>query len=737
MITFEQHRAALRKAADAGDMEAVREIESVMDTYPEAAAFNEAPEPAMNMENLGLGLKEAAIGIKDKVVGAWDGSVNFGVQGGNILEENILGLRDGHNRLLKSGAEMMGLNSDYSTDSLSIVNSELEANKRQQALVPDGIAKTLGGVAGEIVTAAPLIPLGAPAGLLRGAAAVSAEGFALEAATTAGSWEDRAVAGGWGALGGAVGGSVAPLVGKLYRSLKLKGAAKGAYADDALAREAQGLPVAKNQAGLTAEGDARVLSARNDGGYELDRIDAERLGIPERENLFTSSDTDWSLRQKAQTGEVIEKAESFVPNYKVDATGARESSASVREQAGQELAGGFKAIREADEAAVKQAYQAVSDSAGKDTVISIPNLRGKLQAHIEELLDAGDTATASGLKRMMDRHAPTAPQSALSKAGFLDAKGNPMPAKVNNNVEMSVEDAMTLRKGVTNLYKNGEDNANRITENFKTDLDDAVGESSLGGAGEESIQLFRSATAKARENFVKWDGKGVKGKITKTGVDPNSFAQDPVTTMNRLLGKGQLEELREVKRVVDLNPSLKGAWDKAANVMKLEALEKAMSKEGEFSSAKFAAVMKDLTPQKMEILFGKKEAEEIAKAMRAWNLRGQGSNNLGRGNKSGTAASLTQAATLGGFSMLGIPLPFVAPIAKTVKGWVGMSQNSSTIKALANNSLPPQAAKEAKRNLKASLAKELGIEDIDKYNNVLTMALRNAIRSSIASDGEQ
>jgi len=76
-------------------------------------------------------------------------------------------------------------------------------------------------------------------------------------------------------------------------------------------------------------------------------------------------------------------------------------------------------------------------------------------------------------------------------------------------------------------------------------------------------------------------------------------------------------------------------------------------------------------------------------------------------------------------------------MAKTVKGWAGMSQNSSTIKALANNSLPPQAAKEAKRNLKASLAKELGIEDIDKYNNVLTMALRNAIRSSIASDGEQ
>jgi hypothetical protein len=172
-------------------------------------------------------------------------------------------------------------------------------------------------------------------------------------------------------------------------------------------------------------------------------------------------------------------------------------------------------------------------------------------------------------------------------------------------------------------------------------------------------------------------------------------------------------------------------------VKKLEALEKAMSKEGEFSSAKFATVMKDLTPQKMEILFGKKESEEISKAMRAWNLRGQGSNDLGRGNKSGTAASLTQAATLGGFSMLGIPLPFVAPIARTVKGWVGVTENAATIKALANNSLPPKAAKEAKRNLKASLAKEMGITDLEKYDKVLTMALRNTIREYTTSDGEQ
>ena len=360
---------------------------------------------------------------------------------------------------------------------------------------------------------------------------------------------------------------------------------------------------------------------------------------------------------------------------------------------------GFDANRAADDSAVTKAYEAVSSSVGKTTVITIPNLRSKLQSHIEELLDAGENATAAGLKRMLDRHAPRPEESALSKLGFLDAKGNPLPSKVNNDITLSVEDAMALRKGVTNLFRRGENNTNRITESFKFDLDTAVSQSSLGGAGQQSVDLFRTATSTARGNFEKYRKGTTAEKATKLDADGNA-AKTPTQRMDDLWNSGSIEKVRTFKEQFKGQPKMLDEIERSANSKIMEAIDAAMdNKASDFNSKMFTNTFLKWTPSfRIEVL-GKEGAEALAKFERSVKLQGSTASKTGQHTNSGTAAALARRDLVDGAIKLVGKLGLAKmPLARTLLE--GAAEGKQKLRVASNRT---RVADDARRLLDGNL----------------------------------
>ena len=608
-----------------------------------------------------------------------------------------------------------------------------------------------GELAGEVISTLPAG--GLLAGAVRGTTLAgratmlaATEGAAVEGLVTRGDAATRGEAAFYGVAGGAVGSEVLKRGGNLYRSQKLRSEANKQYDAADVARERDGLPTASDPAGLTTTGDARVKAAKNDGGYELDRVDAERVGFDERENLFTESDPDWANRQKVQVSDVTKRAEAFIPEYKANANGVRQSAAAVRETAGQDITRGLSSARKKDKQAVSDAYTALEAQLG-DTKIPVKELRATLDRmvngvkneageQIELGLPIGDSTNITAMNKLINDYlGAKGPDTVTTSRVMGRAPVEQITPGVRKDY-LTTQEARDFKDQVSSLYTDGKagNSANNRLEDLKGEIDRQTLEGAVS-VGDTTVQQGVDTVRMARDNFAVWNDKGVKGKMTKLGIDPGAFAQDPVTTMNQLLGNGQLAQLEELKRFMGMRPQMKAAWDKLTNVPKLEALEAALTVKGEFSGAAYAKKIGDLSPQKQELLFGKEGAAEINRAMRAWSLRGAEPGKLGKANKSSTASSAAaQGATLAGFSVLGIPLPLVAPMIRGLKSWVGITANSATIKSLANNSLPPVAAKAAREKLKAGIAKEMGITDLAKYDKVLTMLLRNTIRESMTQE---
>lgn len=617
MKTFEQHRAALRKAADAGDMGSVREIEAIMDTYPEAEAFNDTPaSPEMNMQNLGRGLKEDAVGIKDKAVGAWDGLGNFIEQGGNILEENYLGVKDGVLRADQAFAEFKGQSHIDKSDSLDRVNADLEANRRRQALVPDGVGKVLGGIAGEVVTAAPLLATGAGvgAGILRGASLGAAEGAGFEFATNAGSLVDRVKTGAIGAVGGAAGGALVPSLGKGVGYLRRRSDAKKIYANDNL--------------GNTEAGD-RAMREAEEIGVPLDRVDAEGRGFDARklaqdanQNIAGASEYTKALNESSQqTTEAGRRG--IAPGGDIRATDDIQGTRQLVNESAENVQKGFDANREASERLVTDAYEGIRviDSKSK---IPIPGV-------VNDLKDLAYNSVTG-----IDEHV----LKIFKRNGLIDPTdargiGSDGLSRLKVGNDITVDQAVKVRKQLTRLFNPNNPSANQELEEIKNLFDDAILNAARNNsrglavtpeqiAAREGLQQAAEAVSAARKNFVEYRRGTTAEKATRLNADGNA-SKTPAQRMDDLWSKeGNVDALRTQKASLEGQPKALEALEQSANGKVMSLIDQFTNpKSGRFNSTGFSKAIKGWSDEFREEMLGKKGKEFLDKFERTTALQGR------------------------------------------------------------------------------------------------------------------
>lgn len=656
--TIEQLNAGIKQAHAEGKMDIARDLatQAMALQQQQQQPQQEAPQERLGYfdaesytpENLYASAEQR---VKGFVAGVGD----FVEQGGNSLEENVIGLRDGALRADQYIQNAAGNTSVNHQDALDGLNEELAVNRRRQALVPDGIGKTLGGIGGEVVTAAPLLGLGVPGGIIRGAAAGAAEGFALESLTNAGGLVDRANAGVTGAVGGLIGGALVPAVGKGVGYLGRKGQAKDIYANENL--------------GHTAEGDLAMREAE-EIGVPLDRVDAQKQGYAARGDVQNAQLPEY-VKYRDEIGETTAQAGRDKISELGDIRGDGGTPA-LRSNSANEIQKGLDANRVADDEAVKAAYKSVADDVGTETKLSVPNMRANLQTHIEELLDVGEEAAAKGLQRQLDRHAP-------------------------EGADISVQGMMDLRKGVTKLWKPNAGTSNRIVEEFKMSLDDTMSTSSLGGAGQQSVDGFKTATQTARANFEKYRRGTTAEKATRLNADGNA-AQVPTEMMDKLFTKGNVDDLVSFKKQFEGQPELLAKVEQSANGKLMGMIDSAMdNKAGDFNSKNFRTAMKNWTPEFREELFGKEGAEALGKFERSTKLQGSTTSRQGNHTNSGTAPALERM-----FDFLGqLPLVRSSPFATGLLS-VGKATSGKLSRAAKRSGLED----DARRLMEGNLPKE-------------------------------
>jgi len=536
-----------------------------------AAAPVEAPEEDLpvTLGNLGRGVVEAGQGIADKAGAAWD-QLGSGIrQTANIVDENRIGFMQAKENLLQSGGDLIGANTDYTRDSLDILADEGARNIQRQAAVPDGIGKTIGGFAGEALSAAPLLGAGAPAGLLRATGAAALENGVFEGLTTQGDLKERGIA---AATGAAFGGLAAPVVrgaGSLINKVRTGKAGRVVRADESI--------------GNTPEGDARIAEAR-EVGIELDRVDAEGVGQTGRQDIIDSGNPEYATsRFNANEANIQAGRDNISPLG--DVRGTSGSTQELSEDSADSVARIFEENRVADDKSVNDAYQLVSDTVGGDTAIPLPDLRPKVAQGIEDLLDLGETGSASGLTRLMDRLTPD---------------GSPV----------SVRDIIKLRKASGRLHKQGNDEANRVIGILKNDLDEMM--ATLPGGGPVAA-AFGDATATARANFAKYKRGSVAEKATRLSPDGN-LAIPAKKQMDQLWKSNDTAQLRDRKAQMSEEGLVE--LERSANSKIMESLD-AASKGSRFNGQQFSDTWAKTDKAFKEEMFGEEGAEALAKFSRS------------------------------------------------------------------------------------------------------------------------
>jgi hypothetical protein len=707
--TIEQLNSGIKKAAADGNMDMARRLSRrALDMQKEEAQVNETGLSAEDQELFGSTTDSPIFG---------DGRMNQFVTGMGRGATNLAeGAKDLYMRT--QGSEAAGGRTVEQEDSLDRFNRKAD---EERALYERGFGDsgwaTAGEITGEVLPS--IIPGMGIANGIRGTAMASrtglvaaGEGGLTEFVAKRGTLGERAVAGGIGAVTGGLADKVLGYASHKYRSNKI---------DDIYTMELGEKPSIRvedsaNPIGLTAEGQARKQQALDDGGYRLDAADSENesFALREREALQTQGTPEYLDMRAAQQTDITARANKLNgEGYQYNAAMPDEASKLYLDGA-EDVGKSLRDLRSADKDAVSKAYKDLEDSIG-DRDLDVGTLSSDIDALVKEKLPYGDKALGKDIKAIRDLY--------LNKDTGVD--------------KLTARDARKFVDELSSLYQDGASKkaSNGRLEEFKS----LVNKRALEGAdaiGDSSVRQGLDTVRLAKENFATWNEKGLLGKITKYGVDGESFAKNPLKSMNTILAKGNAEEVVKIKEYMQGKPELSAAWDKVADAKRMELTAAALkANPNEFSHKAYFAAMDKMDYKMREALWGKEGADEMERTVRAWGLRNQKPETGATLNNSGSAASISgaqQIAGLGVAGYFGIPLQMLAPAMRILKGQSKNHGFDVAAKALNNGSLPPAAVKKARLELRQNIADRLDGVDANRDKNYLDALILN-----LESGGEQ
>lgn len=646
--------------------------------------------------------------------------------GDGALNSLAIGMDKGFTNVI-DGARDLYNRATGDDDALARINKEADYGDAAFNRDFDGDWWAKGGeLGGEVIATAPLggvtAKLGAGAMAAgRTARLAAAEGFAAEALTQRGGLQDRAVAGAGGAVGGAAG------------DLALKGVGRVARAHLSNV-DANGIK-ARHLADDT-DAAARVRQAAEDGGYQLDAVDAERRGYLEREALRGNDQYD-TFKQGQHT-DIIDKARSFLPE---DAQGAVGQGAKMREAAADDLFAALKSKKDYSEAEVDAFYEEWRRSMGGEKV-PLPGLEEKLTKFLDpvdgEILNA-DKATGEGIREVLTKYGMLGnPESSIR-----DAAGNPI-AKGG----FSVGQIEKVRQELNGYYTPGlSKTGKRALEQAKEIVDEHVALHAFKGLKDESVQTLykgQKATEGYRIHQGTWGNKTFLGKLTRAGIDGTGFAESPTKALRSLLSQDKVADLQKLKDVMEFgDEAQRAAWKNITELPLIEALEAGLKgSPNELGIAAFERALPK-SPKARQLLWGDK-SDDIDKAIRAWKLNGTKPPQKGNINTSNTAMvhdALSVGARVGAASGLmgrvGQLLLAVPSAMKMVRTGIRNGAREIDVQRLVDGQLPQAAEAKLMKEMKEEMIAAYGDASIAKYDNALNLIIRNTIREMYTGDSAE
>ena len=545
------------------------------------------------------------------------------------------------------------------------------------------------------------------------------EGFLTESVTRRGDAQERLGAGAVGLVGGYAGDLVMKGIGKGVSKYR------GSW-------DEHGVIAKHREAGEAA--DKLQQQALDDGGFELDRVDATGVGRNEREALRgTSEFQDYRAIQERQ---IRNKAESFLPDDLRGVDGTVDDK--IGDSAGKVWGSVREQMTEAG-AAVDTNYYKWRESLGNEE-IELPDLAGdigklmngdgtkaglntsiltELDEPIAEIMKkygliADDTA--EGLKHLVDTDGRR-----IGTSGFTAAR-----------IEEMMQDLNAVHRRTKNSDTQGA--IGRIKEMVNEHVDQNMAK--LSSSSVESINLGRAATASRREYSEKWSSKSFLGNLNKKGLNGQEWAKDPKAAFRSMMNTGKKQDLMLMKAAVDESGDkvMQAEFRKLSYMPMLEALEKSVdSSTDAISTKRFTDMMKGIDTDVQKALWGEETYDAMQRAMRAWKLHGKKPSQKGAMNNSNTAfvhnmmgaAIRASAAAGGGQQMLVFNSLFNAGKALADAG-----AKQADADLLMAGKLPKAAQDRLEAFMKDNIKKAYGDPDMAKFDKLLSLVVRNSIREA-------
>lgn len=665
----------------------------------------ELSERAMRMDQQSASENEELFGSTTSSSLLGDGAANSALIGvGKGFSNVIEGATDAYHRL--AGNE----------DALDRVNKRADYGDSAFSRDFEGDYWAKGGeIAGEIGATLPLA--GAAGAAFRGASvgkaalgAATLEGAAAEGLTQRGGLQERGAAAGMGAAFGAGGDLVMKGAGRIGRRY----VGKKKHLPD----------IEAERRVLEEEADELQRIAREDGGVDIDRVDATGLGLYEREAVRNTEEGAARLARENQ--QMVDKARSFVDTDLRDAN----SISQAKTAASQEVWGGLQSKRLESEEAVEEAWETWRKSIGDDPLddIYISGLRNKINEAKDGMLIA-------------DRETVEAPLEKILKKFGLDSE-KPLHTMTGGDLgKIRQEINRFARKATSPTDK-------RAFEVIKETIEDHVVGSPFGQISRsgETVKLGQAANDLTKQHYATWGDKEFLGKLTRSGIDGEEFAKNPATEFSRMLQPRNRQELLKLKENVDFygTPEMKKQFQVLQDMPILEALDASINKaSGELNKSTFRKAVNRLDPDVQKALWGGEKADALHRAMKAWDLQGrkpvQGSGAINTSNTAGMSHHFMQALSrvAAGSGILGSRVgQFVLGIPAAtafVRDYAAKNVAKGDLARLAAGELPEAAARRLEKEATEEMLRRAGIPELVKYDNLWGNVMRTSLRE--AADG--
>ena len=698
-----------------------------------------------------------------------DNTRNFVASGGNSLNNAVDGVTEAVLTADQKIQNAVGNSSVDHTDYLDRLNIEYESrNKAFNERVPDGIAKTAGGIAGEVVAAAPLMTIGglaAGGGLLRTMGTAALEGGLYGGLATKGSLADRFAATWQNALGGASIAGGMNVGGRAIRAQKLK-------------NENQAIERAD---GRTSRGDQRVAEAEEQG-FTLDRADAENTGVrdyvdPGRATIqrgyeIRESDVGLAERGGVQSwasapGNADPNAVAYRASRSNQQIGMREGAEELlpdklknridaprlAEESADDYVKRLTNMRDAEFKQVEDAYTAWRASSGSNVRLDTDGLWDLIDEQVKGIRpgqkalkqDIYDLLEARGIRRRV-----AGSDSPLDRVGTSldDPLTGTMPRDTASDT-IPIDEVEEIIQDINSLYKQGDKNWNGASGKIKQAVDDwatdGFGDISQLGPN-HPVRLGKEARIRMNDAYTKWDESELLGKITKTNAD-GELAKTGSKSINEAIGANDPARIQKLRDEAMGDPVLTTALEDKFQLIKLDALERAVKNGNSFNVNTFAdALSGKVYSRKTKVaMWGEEGANQVDAFIRSAKLVGQESTQKGTVQKSGTAGSLMglmgKVINLDGpiFRYLSTKGGGVGAVVSSARGMNAAGRQheaalrfSEDAARLLDDRLPKAAAERIKARLRQELIDENPL--LAESNQVLSYIITAAGRSYAAED---